>query len=76
MQGFSKDIVDAIISVTRNQDEDYFDFIQRSKENSIGRIVKIYDLEDNMDVTRLNELTEKDIERLKKYHRAYNILKK
>ena len=76
MQGFSKDIVDAIISVTRNQDEDYFDFIQRSKENSIGRIVKIYDLEDNMNVTRLNELREKDIERLKKYHRAYNILKK
>lgn len=74
MQGFPRDIVDAIISVTRNKDEDYFDFIQRCKANAIGCKVKIADLEDNMDITRLNELTGKDIERLKEYHKAYKIL--
>lgn len=74
MQGFSHDIVDAVISVTRNKGEDYFDFIQRCKINPIGRRVKIADLKDNMDITRLKELTRKDIERLKKYHKAYKIL--
>lgn len=74
MQDFPHDIVGAVLSVTRNKDEDYFDFIQRCKENTIGREVKICDLKDNMDITRLNELTDKDIERLKKYHKAYKML--
>lgn len=75
MQGFPHDIVDAVLSVSRNKDEGYFDFILRCKANPIGRRVKISDLKDNMDITRLNELTEKDINRLKKYHKAYKILK-
>lgn len=74
MQGFPHDIVDAVLSVSRKRGEDYFEFIQRCKANPIGRRVKICDLEDNMDITRLKELTEKDIERLKKYHKAYKIL--
>ena len=74
MQGFPREIVDAILSVSRKRGEDYFEFIQRCKANPIGRRVKICDLEDNMDITRLKELTEKDIERLKKYHKAYKIL--
>ena len=69
MQGFPHDIVDAVLSVSRNKDEGYFDFILRCKANPIGRRVKISDLKDNMDITRLNELTEKDINRLKKYPR-------
>lgn len=72
--GFSQEIVDAVLSVSRKKGEDYFEFIQRCKANPIGRRVKICDLEDNMDITRLNQLTEKDIERLKKYHKAYKIL--
>lgn len=74
MHGFPTYLVDAVLSVSRNKGEDYFDFIQRCKENHIGRRVKIADLKDNMDITRLNELTDKDVERLKKYHKAYKIL--
>lgn len=76
MSNFPHYIVDAVLSVSRNKNEDYFDFINRCKKNPIGRRVKIADLEDNMDITRLKELTYKDIERLKKYHESYNILKK
>lgn len=74
MVGFPQEVVDAVLSVSRKRGEDYFDFILRCKENPIGRRVKIADLKDNMDITRLNELTEKDIERLKKYHKAYKML--
>jgi hypothetical protein len=36
--------------------------------------VKLADLEDNMDITRLNELTEKDRARLIRYLAAYRRL--
>lgn len=74
MQGFPHDIVDAVLSVTRKKREDYFDFIQRCNANPIGRKVKLSDIKDNMGITRLKELTDNDIERLKKYHKAYKIL--
>ena len=73
-EGFPKNIVEAVLSVTRNEGESYDDFIIRSKQNPIGRQVKIHDLEDNMDITRLHQLTEKDIERLNKYLKAYRTL--
>lgn len=75
IEGFPRNIVDAILSVTRNKDESYEDFIKRSRLNPIGRQVKIHDLEDNMDITRLSELTEKDLVRLNKYLKAYRYLK-
>lgn len=75
MEGFPRNIVDAILSVTRNEDENYEDFIKRSRLNPIGRQVKLHDLEDNMDITHLNELTEKDLYRLNKYIKAYKYLK-
>lgn len=73
-EGFQKNIVEAVLSVTRNEGESYEDFVIRSKQNPIGRQVKIHDLEDNMDITRLRQLTEKDLKRLNKYLTAYRVL--
>lgn len=73
-EGFPRNIVEAVLSVTRNNGESYNDFILRSKRNPIGRQVKIHDLEDNMDITRLQSLSEKDLERLNKYLKAYRTL--
>ena len=72
--GFPPTIVEAVLSITRNEGESYEDFVIRSKQNLIGRQVKIQDLEDNMDITRLRQLTEKDLERLNKYLTAYRSL--
>ena len=74
-QGFPEEIVEAILSVTKRESENYDDFVARAKMNPIGRIVKIHDLEDNMDIRRLNELSDKSVERLRKYLKAYNFLK-
>lgn len=41
MEGFPRNIVDAILSVTRNENESYEDFIKRSRLNPIGRQVKL-----------------------------------
>lgn len=74
-RGFSKKIIDAILSVTKRDGESYEEFVARAKHNPIGRMVKIHDLEDNMDVSRLSELDDKAVERLRKYLKAYHFLK-
>ncbi|MBB3111193.1 (p)ppGpp synthase/HD superfamily hydrolase [Paenibacillus phyllosphaerae] len=77
--GFAPHIVDAVDSVTRREpnggeQEDYFDFVRRAKGNEIGRQVKLADLRDNMDWSRIQEPTEKDMKRMQKYEQAYYML--
>ena len=73
-QGFPHEIVDAVLSVTRREDETYDDYVRRASANPIGCEVKRADLEDNMDLRRLNELTDSDVARLRKYLRAWHYL--
>ena len=70
-EGFSSAVIDALRSVTKiPEDEDYDAFIERAMSNPIGRRVKIADIRDNLDVTRIGELAEKDMKRLNKYKKA------
>jgi (p)ppGpp synthase/HD superfamily hydrolase len=73
--GFSKEIINAIASISKQDDEEYFDYIKRVEDNPIAVKVKLADLEDNMDIRRIETITEKDSERLNKYMKAYRILK-
>ena len=74
-EGFTDTIIEALKTVTKHsEDEDYDEFVQRSLKNEIGRKVKIADLRENLDVTRIGELTDKDIERINKYKRALKTL--
>lgn len=74
-EGFSDKIVSVIKCITKRKGENYMDFIKRVSKNPIATRIKINDLEDNMDIKRLSFLTEKDLERLNKYIRAYHFLK-
>ena len=73
-QGFDKEIIDGVLSVTRKDGETYAQFIERAAANAIGKEVKIADLEDNMDVRRLPDLGEKELHRLRKYLHAWRFL--
>ena len=74
-EGFTEKIIEALKTVTKHsEDEDYDEFIQRSLKNEIGSKVKIADLRENLDVTRIGELNEKDVERINKYKRALKTL--
>ena len=73
--GFSSKVIDAVDSVSRRDGESYEDFIRRCSANDVGRAVKLHDLEDNMDISRLEKLSGDDIRRLSKYHKAYMFLK-
>lgn len=73
-EGFSEEILEAIDSVTRRENETYEEFVRRAAQNPIGLQVKRADLRDNMDVTRLAEVGEKERERLARYLRAWRTL--
>ncbi len=75
-QGFSKNILDAVESLTRRENESYEDFINRAGLNAMGRKIKCADLLDNLDISRLGKLTDRDLNRIKKYHNALVLLKK
>ena len=74
-EGFSEEIISALKCVTKQENEAYNVFISRIKENPLAIKVKLNDLRDNMDITRLVYITEKDTERLNKYLKAYQELK-
>ena len=73
-QGFPEEIVLGILSVTKVEGESYEDFVRRAAKNPLGKEVKQADLEDNMDVRRLKEITDIDIARMRKYLKAWHYL--
>lgn len=74
-EGFSEDVISVIKCLTKEtENENYDEFIERVAKDPKAVKVKLNDLLDNMDITRLNELTDQDLHRLNKYLRAYKKL--
>jgi (p)ppGpp synthase/HD superfamily hydrolase len=73
-EGFSENVVNAVDALTRREDEDYEVFVRRAAENPLARRVKIADLRDNLDLSRIANPTERDRKRVEKYERALAIL--
>jgi (p)ppGpp synthase/HD superfamily hydrolase len=74
-EGFGEDVLSALECVTKRENEPYEEFIRRAIPNPVALRVKIADLEDNMDIRRLNTLTESDNARFAKYLKAWKTLK-
>lgn len=71
---FPDSVVKAVICLTHKEGQSYDDYISQVMENDLSVIVKMADLKDNMDLTRLETITDSDIERTKKYHSAFKRL--
>ncbi|MBD9562708.1 HD domain-containing protein [Pseudomonas sp. PDM09] len=74
-EGFSETVLMAIASVTKVPDESYEEFIERAAQNPIGRVVKLADLEENSDLSRIAQPSWEDLERVEKYRRAIGALR-
>lgn len=75
-EGFMPDIIEALKCLTKvSEDENYDDFIARVMTNPLAVKIKLYDIEDNLDVSRLDSLTDADVARCKKYLHARDRLK-
>ena len=76
-EGFAPEIIEALRCLTKlSKDEDYEHFMTRVKSNKLAMKVKLCDLTDNLDSSRLANVNEEDIKRSKKYARAYAFIKK
>ena len=74
--GIDREILAAVKLLTHDKRVPYLDYVRKIRENPIAREVKLSDLRDNMDISRLGSLTDEDLERLRKYHEAYTILER
>jgi (p)ppGpp synthase/HD superfamily hydrolase len=69
------EVVKAVELLTRPEGEhDYDDYLERISQNEIAKAVKLADLKDNMDLSRIRTVTDKDMARIKKYAAAYQYL--
>ena len=73
--GFSEEVLTTVKMLTHEDGVSYEDYVQRLKPHPMARRIKLADLEDNSDIRRLSGIEERDIERLRKYHRAWQILR-
>jgi len=87
-EGCCEEIIEALQSVSKTPEEEaeyrslpedeklghYLEFIQRAKANKIGRQVKAADIRDNLDISRIDNMAERDLNRLNRYKAALKIL--
>ena len=74
--GFSKAVTDAIELMTHEKGVDYMEYVAAIKENPIAKIVKLADLKHNSDISRLESVDQKALERREKYLKAIAFLEK
>ena len=74
-EGFSQEVIDGVRAVTKIDGESYEAFIARAALDPVGKAVKLADLAENSDLSRIDRPTQKDLERVEKYRRAMEYLR-
>ena len=69
--GFSDRVVGILHLLTHNKETPYEEYIKAISVSPDATQIKLADLKDNSDITRIKGLRKKDIDRIEKYHRAY-----
>jgi (p)ppGpp synthase/HD superfamily hydrolase len=73
-RGFPDEVLDAVDGLTRRPGEEYDAFVERAAAHPVARRVKLADIEDNLDVRRLDAVAARDLDRLDRYLRAFRRL--
>ena len=73
-EGFPTEVLDAIQALTKLKGESRLDAAMRAVRNPIARKVKLADLADNMDMSRIPHPTASDHARLREYENVRKIL--
>lgn len=72
--GFSAEIISAVRALTKLDGESRVDAARRAAKHPIARQVKLADVKDNLDISRIPHLTDKDHARLDEYKLVQEIL--
>lgn len=73
-EGFAAEVISGLRAVTKVAGESYEDFVARAALDPVGKAVKLADLMENSDLSRIAEPSRKDLERVEKYGRAIRYL--
>ena len=71
-EGIPEEVVEAVEYLTKKEGESYEEFTNRVVDNKLAAKIKKADIEDNMNILRLESLSEKDLQRVAKYHKAWH----
>ena len=71
---FGPETASAIDAISRRKNETWDHYLQRVKQNPTARSVKISDLVDNSNLSRLENITIDDVKRQEKYNHALQFL--
>lgn len=72
--GFPDEVISALELLTHDKSVPYMDYAARIGQNPIARRVKIADLRHNCDLSRIGNVTPRDLERVEKYKAALRLL--
>ena len=64
----------ALLLLTHDESVPYMDYVRALKDDPIARAVKLADLKHNMDLSRIDEVKERDLKRVERYKEALRIL--
>ena len=67
---FGPETAAAVDAISRREGEDWDDYLKRARNNPVARRVKISDLIDNSNLSRIPRVTMRDVDRQKKYNKA------
>ena len=73
--GFSSSVIEAVRALTKKKGESRVDAARRAANNPIAMQVKLADVADNMDLSRLPDPKKRDLERLEEYKLVLEILR-
>src|SRR5215213_8186221 len=66
-RGFPAEVVDAVDGLTRRPGEAYDAFVERAAAHAVAKRVKLADIEDNLDLRRMDRVEARDLDRLGRY---------
>ncbi len=73
-EGIPKSVVEAVQLLSKQPGDSYQEFVDRVLGNPLAAKVKKADIEDNINILRLDSVSEKDLQRIAKYHKAWKRL--
>lgn len=72
--GFTPEVIRIVRLLTHDPEVPYMDYVRRIKEDPQAVKVKLSDLRHNSDLTRIDHVAQRDLDRVKKYKAAMELL--
>ena len=72
--GFGDEVMEALSYMTHDPTVPYMEYVARIRKNDIALTVKLADLRHNSDITRLDSIDQKALDRVEKYAQAIRLL--